>query len=185
MKNLYLAGIVISFLLLTTGCQTFNDSRQAMSEREDYLILREDLAKVQGQIEGTELEYRRIGTEVTELKSAISGIKKANSAIEKHLAELEQQLQLLDAARKNERDILVNQISNIIADMLKGTGQLNKGVSEPVSETSLGYEHIIKEGETLSEIANAYKVKVNAIIEANELKNPDFLKVGQKLFIPK
>ena len=36
----------------------------------------------------------------------------------------------------------------------------------------------------LSTIAAAYKVKPAAIIEANDLKNPDVLRKGQKLFIP-
>ena len=44
---------------------------------------------------------------------------------------------------------------------------------------------MVKEGETLSTIASAYGVKISVVIEANNLENPDILKKGQILFIPK
>ena len=44
--------------------------------------------------------------------------------------------------------------------------------------------YVVKEGDTLSAIATAYKVKPGVIIEANKLQNPDTLLKGQKLFIP-
>jgi LysM repeat protein len=47
-----------------------------------------------------------------------------------------------------------------------------------------GYEHVVKEGDTLSAIATAYKVKTSAIVEANKLQSPYTLRTGQKLFIP-
>ncbi|QHI70901.1 LysM peptidoglycan-binding domain-containing protein [Tichowtungia aerotolerans] len=47
-----------------------------------------------------------------------------------------------------------------------------------------GYEHVVQRGETLSAIAKAYNVTAKAIIEANKIKNPNRLSVGQKLFIP-
>ena len=45
-------------------------------------------------------------------------------------------------------------------------------------------EHTVQSGETLSEIASAYGVRMNALIEANGLKDPDSIRVGQTLFIP-
>jgi LysM repeat protein len=47
-----------------------------------------------------------------------------------------------------------------------------------------GYEHVVKVGETLSQIAAAYKVKAQAIIDANNITNPNTVRPGQKLFIP-
>jgi LysM repeat protein len=44
--------------------------------------------------------------------------------------------------------------------------------------------HTVKAGETLSSIARKYNVTVEAIVEANELANPDSLNVGQALIIP-
>ena len=45
--------------------------------------------------------------------------------------------------------------------------------------------HEIKEGETLTEISNKYKLQINKLIEINNLKNPDLVEVGTKLKLNK
>tara|TARA_B100000989_G_scaffold295888_1_gene277903 strand:- start:126 stop:887 length:762 start_codon:yes stop_codon:yes gene_type:complete len=52
------------------------------------------------------------------------------------------------------------------------------------SELILDY-HIVRIGENLTEISNKYKLKLANLIEINNLKNPDSIKVGQKLFLSK
>ena len=44
--------------------------------------------------------------------------------------------------------------------------------------------HIVQRGETLSSIARRYGVSVQAIINANGIRNPNFVWVGQRLRIP-
>jgi LysM repeat protein len=44
--------------------------------------------------------------------------------------------------------------------------------------------HVVAKGEVLSAIAKRYGVSVAAIAAANELTNPDALKIGQALLIP-
>lgn len=48
---------------------------------------------------------------------------------------------------------------------------------------SMGY-HIVKPGETLSQIARYYGVTVSALMSANGLTNPNYIYVGQQLYIP-
>jgi len=60
----------------------------------------------------------------------------------------------------------------------------NPSFGARASLLTAGHEHIVKEGKTLSAIATVYKVKPAAIIEANNLKNHDNLRKGQKLLIP-
>jgi len=45
--------------------------------------------------------------------------------------------------------------------------------------------HIVQPGENLTEISNKYDLKVIDLKEINNLKNPDSIKVGQKLIIRK
>jgi len=49
---------------------------------------------------------------------------------------------------------------------------------------SPGGVHVVASGETLYSISLLYKVSMAAIVEANELANPDLLQVGQELIIP-
>ncbi len=51
----------------------------------------------------------------------------------------------------------------------------------PTAETVI---HTVKRGETLSEIAKAYGVPMQAIVEANGLENPNKIVTGQELIIP-
>ncbi len=45
--------------------------------------------------------------------------------------------------------------------------------------------HTVKNGENLTEISNIYKLKLEYLIEINNLKNPDSIEVGKKLIIRK
>lgn len=47
-----------------------------------------------------------------------------------------------------------------------------------------GITHVVRKGQTLFRISQAYQVKVAALMEANQLKPSTPLKVGQRLFIP-
>lgn len=64
---------------------------------------------------------------------------------------------------------------------------------EPTSEKSSvpdnGYEYVVKKGDTLSIIVQAYrdkniKISLDQILKANPGLKPEKLRVGQKLFIP-
>jgi LysM repeat protein len=55
----------------------------------------------------------------------------------------------------------------------------------PTPSSSVGQRiHVVQEGETLSEIARAYEVTVEEIVQANGLDNPNAISVGQALVIP-
>ena len=45
--------------------------------------------------------------------------------------------------------------------------------------------HIVQKGENLTEISNKYNLSLGYLIEINNLKNPDTIKVGQKLLLSK
>ena len=45
--------------------------------------------------------------------------------------------------------------------------------------------HIVQIGENLTEISNKYKLNVGYLVEINNLKNPDSIKVGEKLLLSK
>ena len=45
--------------------------------------------------------------------------------------------------------------------------------------------HIVQKGESLTEISNKYGLNFKELIEINNLKNPDSLEVGSKLFLRK
>ena len=89
---------------------------------------------------------------------------------------IERSVAALDASRQQDKQAIVSELSNKVADLM---------TSQPSGRrTANGYEHVVRVGETLSEIATAYGVRVEAIVEFNKLRNPNTIRVGQTLFIP-
>lgn len=167
----------LAFLAGLTGCVTFNDSGATASEQEDLNIMREDLNRVQGRVETVELENRRLATEVEQWRAGSSGARN-EAAVQERLDNLERQIQAVNASREKDKQAIVDQLSAKMAEIM------SKGSSRP-SRSAAGNEHLVQPGETLSSIAATYKVKAGAIVEANDLTDPDHLKAGQRLVIPK
>ncbi len=97
---------------------------------------------------------------------------------------------LFSIARRLGTDVAtLRQLNNLTSDTL-AVGQVLK---VPASASVLtptpappgqAREHIVQRGEYLATIAAKYGVTVNAIIQANALRNPNLLTPGQKLIIP-
>ena len=77
---------------------------------------------------------------------------------------------------------------------LKDENYIYVGQNLIISESTQDYKqksdlisnyHIIQIGENLTEISNKYKLNLGYLIEVNNIKNPDSIKVGQKLFLGK
>lgn len=153
--------------LLLSGCQTYQTPTSRTRQTEDQLIQQENQRRMAGRIETLEMEIGRISRELDSLRQTLDA----------RCAQLE---------RKTEDDK-----RELVAKL---TAQLEKLLAQqpaPVAPTRSssggnvsGYEHIVRQGETLSTIAKAYNVTAKAIIDSNQIKNPDRLSIGQKLFIP-
>ena len=76
---------------------------------------------------------------------------------------------------KDENYIFVGQ-NLIISESSKNNTQQKDLVDE---------YHIVQIGENLTEISNKYKLNLGYLIEINNLKNPDSIKVGDKLLLTK
>ena len=177
------------------GCITLDDPGASAAEQEDIRMLREDLNRVKGQMETVEMENRRMANAVEKLRAAAAD-PRDQAALQERLDNLERQLQAVNAAREKDKQAIVDQISSRIAEIMsKGAGRPTPTHSAPATPrpapaaspegaTSAG-EHIVKPGETLSSIAAIYKIKTGALIEANDIKDQDNLRAGQKLVIPR
>ena len=54
-----------------------------------------------------------------------------------------------------------------------------------LKQSDLNNFHIVQIGENLTEISNKYNVKIGYLLEINNLKNPDSIKVGEKILLTK
>jgi predicted nucleic acid-binding Zn-ribbon protein len=126
-----------------------------------------------------------------EIQSIQNSRGNENKDLKNRLDELERSLKTIEASHDQMKREIIDDLAKKI-EKLGGMTGMSSGKSSGKSgssrsdnkKTERGYEHVVKAGETLSEIASAYNVTPGIIIKANNLTNPNSLRVGQKLFIP-
>ncbi|HET7686026.1 MAG TPA: LysM peptidoglycan-binding domain-containing protein [Candidatus Limnocylindria bacterium] len=65
-----------------------------------------------------------------------------------------------------------------------GTAPAAGPASAPAAPTAVAREHVVASGETLTAIARRYGTTIAAIVAANAISNPSFIRAGTRLAIP-
>lgn len=178
----------ICFVLLAlslSGCRSLRglQQRSETRERSEMMLMREQVETVSGRMDDMQTQIDELWKETQSLRQANKEeLKSETGRLESRIADLEKQMDALEAARAKDRKEIIEKMSKTVSSMISnmgGTGGTSSG-----GGSQYGVEHTVEPGQTLSEIASAYDVEISAIIKSNNLKNPDQLKVGQKLFIP-
>ncbi len=151
----------------------------------------------------------QLTTDTGMLSQQVSSIMRSLEAVESRLATLESRMgagvathdEVVALRRdlqlvRSERDTLRREITDDLAGRVEriaarqqaeakaaATRAAAAASSAPV-RSATGYEHVVAKGQTLSEIARGYGKSVQSIMDANNIKNPSMIRVGQKLFIP-
>ena len=174
--------------LLLTGCETFGSYRteEEMQRREDALILDEKFQKLSGRIEGLEIEVQQLSETVNAVQTKQgAAMQSQTQSLHTRLDALEARLRTVEVAREKDKQEIVDKLSQKMSQIM--TTSSSSGGSKKTTKRShadSGYEHEVQPGDTLSAIAAAYGVTSKIIIDNNDIKDPNRLRVGQKLFIP-
>jgi len=123
---------------------------------------------VDSEVKRLEIANRNLLREVESLKNQVGQTNTKADSLSKRFSttdsDLRQQVQLLD----REIDTLYSEILKVL------------GLSKPES----GY-HVVKQGESLGQIAAKYGVRLSDILKANpSIKNPGMIRPGQKIKVP-
>ena len=176
------AALIAGLMLAGSGCVTMMDDQNLARQQADFDAMRTDLDALKERINVIQAEQQALARDIETLRR----IPREDTAARARLDAIEQQIRALSAARESDRREIVDEISRKVAGLVNtagGSGSAGRsGRSGGGTET--GYEHVVKAGETLSAIAQAYKVTVSAVLKANNLASGDKLRPGQKLFIP-
>jgi LysM repeat protein len=165
---------------LAGGCTTLATERQMQAARSQTQLdtLQMEVRRLQARVDGMAQAQQDIYQDMDRLRSELAG---SDQALDGRLDAVEQRLVQAEAAREQMKREIVDGITKQMSEMLRSARPAAPAASTRVEE---GYEHVVQTGETLSEIAAAYGVSVAVIVRTNNLKNPDSIRVGQKLFIP-
>lgn len=175
MKSMILVLGVIIFV--GSGCETLSGRQK----RQKEMRLHNDIANLKASVERLEARLEGIEAGREDVYAQISDSQASRErSVAQHAAEMEALESKMIAQRKEQARREKEMVANLSKTMATIIEKNTVGPDPSVS----GVEHIVQSGETLSEIAAAYHVKVKAIVKANRMKNPDDLRVGQSLLIP-
>lgn len=184
--NRFFLSCTAGLLLAGAGCMMVppNDDPPPATKAE-VQYLRDELRRMNDRLQASEAQVGDIQRTAysAEANRPATASAAEVAALRDQISDLQRQVRALDAARAADK-------REIYDDITKKVTELVKKVTPPASSSSkkaasqTGYEHVVQPGETLSAIAQAYGVKMDAVLKANNIKNADSIRVGQKLFIP-
>ena len=177
MKCAWIIGVGV--VVLSAGCMSARVERQASMMRQE-----QEEANLQTDVQRLKEKMRDVGTAQQDVYRDVEACREAVRSLEmrldRELSELRTMIKALEDARVRDREQIVEAISKRVGQLV---GSPSAG-SRTSSHGDRGYEHTVQPGQTLSEIAKAYNVRPDVIVRANNLSNPNAIRVGQVLFIP-
>ncbi|MEI6809452.1 MAG: LysM domain-containing protein [bacterium] len=169
------------------GCTTVpsDEDRTQAAVQTDVSNMHEDLNMLRGRADHLEAQTEELRMSVRALGS---GDVAGKAAVEKRLNAMELHIRATDEAREADKKDIIEKLSQKLADVInrnRGSGERESSRSAQGDIPAGAIKHVVKDKESLSVIAQKYGVTVNAILEANRLKNANVVRVGQVLAIPR
>ena len=181
-------GMVLVSALLVSGCQTVNgefywpwETPQVDHAQQDLALqqAQRDAAMSRSQIEGLSQSQRALVERLDRLEMTTRDNAKLHDEIVALRRDLDQMRSEREAMRKEIVDDLTARINQFMAKATSGTTS-GRGTG---TMTQAGRKHTVEAGQTLTDIAKAYKTTTAVIMKANNLKSST-VRAGQVLFIP-
>jgi LysM repeat protein len=175
------------FLLLTFFCATTAFAQRTLSpSSQAYAQQAQLLREVQYSIQALSERIGALEQQNSALASRIATLERGGSAATKdELAALRADLNVVKNDQGKLRDEIVSELSTKIKTIAdKQRAEIAAAEKAAKAAQKSGYTHVVEAGQTISAIAQAYKVSASSILKANRIKDPTKIRVGQELFIP-
>ncbi len=121
-------------------------------------------------------------SQMASLSSRISAVEKKEAPVSQ--ADLDALRADLAAVKRSQGDLRGEIVGDLSQKMAAIQAKQAAAAKEAKAVQKSGYTHVIESGQTLSAIAQHYKVSVRAIMKANKITDPTKLRVGQEIFVP-
>ncbi len=197
-KFLLLIGIW-AWGLLISGCvalqKDVEESRRLIATKEEdwrkrYLALGEEMvglreksAENEGAISALSVRIEKSDEKIEDLSSQLKRIQKDVEENSKGISEISLSLNETKNLAKALNEKYESKLTAILDEIKKENERLIKEI-ESVKKRPTPQLHIVKEGETISAIAQLYRVSLEEILKVNRIPDPDKISVGQRLIIP-
>lgn len=199
-KSISAIGYLLLAISLLGGCLTIDSSKKQdevaqmrSSVSEELIKLKQDIKSLKGQLDELQFRINKISQmqsqQSKELNTTLKEWRKdTQNDIEKRIAGVESKLQTLEKRQGQDKKELQDRTDIIVEEVTKENKELRKQIETIRTSRSYiseeGY-YVVSEGDTLSKISQGFGVSIKSIMEANNITDPNSIRKGQKLIIPK
>ncbi|MEG1552080.1 MAG: LysM peptidoglycan-binding domain-containing protein [Kiritimatiellia bacterium] len=169
--------------LLVIGTVAFAQRGTISPSQQAYAQQSQILREMQISLQTFNSRLEAMEQQQLSLSARVASLERENGVVTKEdIAALRSDLVTVKSAQASLRDeITADLVKKITA--LQMRQQSAREIEKPAPQKS-GYSHTVEAGQTLSAIAQHYKVTVKTIMRANKITDPTKVQVGQTLFIP-
>ncbi len=198
--------LIFGFMMgLALAQAQMDPAKREAAEAERLKILRaaDLMDSVQAESERLQVEFNTLKEQFSVIKSQLETQSNQNEKLRSDMVTLRAALEKAESQRVQEREVLLKEIGQLVAEKLKSVEAPKREIEKPVKPVAEkpvekskkeskeeGFYHVVEHGQTLSAISQAFResgvnVSVDDIRKANGMSSKDMIKSGQKLFIPK
>jgi LysM repeat protein len=184
MKLRVFSDIFVAFAILMAA-STSTSAQQTITESLN--ILDEKLSRLRADVEDLQFKQQQMQKDIAKIQEDLLALRRASvGGSAGDLEALQARVDALDAARQKDKQAIIDHLAKELAalNLPRAAGKTG-GATTDGSPTTTGKEHVVAKGESLTTIAKTYGVSVEDLKKANNISNPNEIKVGQKLIIPK
>ena len=160
--------------------------------------MKENVNRLQSQLEDLMLSYTALKKEVDSLRSELrkvraqSAQKDSGAATRGDIENLAKTIREVDRKRSADKELILKEMKSLVRNIPKSRPNTTPPAT-PRSEK--GFKHSVQNGETISAIIAAYndvlksqgakkRITLKSVLDANPKLNPRSIQIGQILFIP-
>ena len=174
-------------------------SLSAQANSLETRALKENVNRLQSQLEDLMLSYSALKKEVDSLRTELrkaraeSAQKDPSAATRSDIENLAKTIREVDRKRSADKELILKEMKSLVRNIPKSRPNTTPPAPTPRSEK--GFEHSVQGGETISAIIAAYndvlksqgakkRITLKSVLDANPKLNPRSIQIGQILFIP-
>ncbi len=183
----FLMKTLSCFLLMTLLCATSAFGQRTISPASQAFAQQaQALREIQYSLQALSAKVEALEQQQFTLASRLAALERGgNAATKDDLAALRADFDAL----KNEQGKMRSEIVSDLSNKIKTIAEKQRAAAAAAAEQQRaaqksGYTHVVEAGQTISAIAQAYKVSAASIMKANKIKDATKIRVGQELFIP-
>ena len=174
-------------------------SLSAQANSLETRALKENVNRLQSQLEDLMLSYSALKKEVDSLRTELrkvraeSAQKDPSAATRSDIENLAKTIREVDRKRSADKELILKEMKSLVRNIPKS--RPNTKPPAPTQRSQKGFEHSVQSGETISAIIAAYndvlksqgakkRITLKSVLDANPKLNPRSIQIGQILFIP-